>query len=224
MITTAIFDVDHTITARSTGRRIAQCAVSGGHFPAVFLIRVPIFYLRYRLGNLSPEMLTEQLLPLEGRTEAELVEVARGCFENRICSDIYPSIEARIREYQRNGIQVILASSSFDFILQPLAEYLDIDVILATQLEYRDGLTTGRLAGYPCFGTRKAQRVQEFVAERDRSLGDAAFYTDSYHDVPLLDLVGHPYPVNPDRRLRRISRARAWPVVYARLREGQRNA
>jgi phosphoserine phosphatase len=32
-------------------------------------------------------------------------------------------------------------------------------------------------------------------------------------DLPMLELVGHPRVVNPDRALRRIAAQRGWPVL-----------
>src|SRR5262249_41456868 len=54
--------------------------------------------------------------------------------------------------------------------------------------------------------------ARELAAAHDLDLASSYFYTDSVDDLPLLDVVGHPCPTNPDRRLAEIAVKRAWPV------------
>jgi phosphoserine phosphatase len=63
-----------------------------------------------------------------------------------------------------------------------------------------------------CYGQGKVVWAERFAAEWDVDLAASYFYTDSISDLPLLERVGHPIAVNPDTRLRRLARARRWPV------------
>ena len=107
----------------------------------------------------------------------------------------------------------MLATSSVDFIVAPLAAYLDVNGVLATNLEFSDGACTGRFDGLPMFRREKKERVLAFLAEHAIDPRDCSFYSDSIYDLPLLESVGRPVAMNPDFRLRRVARRRGWPIM-----------
>ena len=74
-----------------------------------------------------------------------------------------------------------------------------------------DGRYTGEIAYY-CYGAEKATAAAAIAQERGYRLADCYAYTDSITDLPLLEAVGHPVVVNPDRGLRRVAAERGWPV------------
>jgi hypothetical protein len=76
-----------------------------------------------------------------------------------------------------------------------------------------DGLYTGNLNGPIVHGPEKAARVQELAKEREIDLTRSFAYTDSINDLPLLELVGNPVALNPDRQLRVVARRRGWQVL-----------
>jgi phosphoserine phosphatase len=76
----------------------------------------------------------------------------------------------------------------------------------------RDGRYTGEIEFY-AYGRHKADGLRELAAERGYDLAESYAYSDSITDVPMLEAVGHPYAVNPDRALRRIANEREWPTL-----------
>ena len=79
-------------------------------------------------------------------------------------------------------------------------------------VEVRDGVLTGALAS-SAFGHHKLTACEAWAAREKVALADCTFYTDSYSDVALLEKVGHPIVIDPDRRLARVAVARGWPIV-----------
>jgi phosphoserine phosphatase len=75
-----------------------------------------------------------------------------------------------------------------------------------------NGHYTGEMECY-AYGEEKAVQVRQLAAERGYSLPGCYAYSDSVTDLPLLEIVGHPRAVNPDRALRRIATVRGWPVL-----------
>ena len=53
----------------------------------------------------------------------------------------------------------------------------------------------------------------DLIAQSGHEPTDCSFYSDSIHDLPLLESVGHPVAANPDRRLRKEARRRGWDIV-----------
>jgi phosphoserine phosphatase len=73
-----------------------------------------------------------------------------------------------------------------------------------------DGIYTGRLVGEPLHGPAKAEAVRALAAAEDLELERCAAYSDSANDIPMLSLVGYPYAINPDSRLREHAREMGW--------------
>jgi HAD superfamily hydrolase (TIGR01490 family) len=207
-----IFDVDHTITSKSTGRRFAECAQRDGHFPWYRLLVVPIFYLRYRYGAIGSDEFMKYLLPLKGLTRDELMSLTRECFETLVRHDLYAEAVEEVRRHLDAGRHVVLATSSLDIIVEPLAEHLGVSDMICTHVEFAEGYATGRSANPPSFGEEKERQVLAFIREHGEEPTDCSFYSDSSHDLPLLQAVGTPIAVNPDRRLRRVAEREGWAV------------
>jgi phosphoserine phosphatase len=84
----------------------------------------------------------------------------------------------------------------------PIARALGATHAMATRMVVEDGKYTGDVAFY-CFGEGKVQAIQELAAREGYPLEYCYAYSDSVTDVPMLEAVGHPSVVNPDRGLRR---------------------
>jgi HAD superfamily hydrolase (TIGR01490 family) len=117
-----------------------------------------------------------------------------------------------MRAHQARGEQAVVVSASLADLVEPLAERLGLDAALASRAETRDGVYTGRAESF-LHGAAKADAVRRFAADREIDLAASSAYTDSRSDIELLEAVGHPYAVNPDRALRRAASARGWPVL-----------
>ena len=110
---------------------------------------------------------------------------------------------------------VAIVSAATQFAVQPVAEAFGLgEAYLATQLEIVDGHFTGRVIEPACYGAGKVLLAGEYARKHGLDLGECYFYSDSHHDLPLLESVGYPVAVNPDARLRRIAAHRGWPVMH----------
>jgi HAD superfamily hydrolase (TIGR01490 family) len=121
-----------------------------------------------------------------------------------------PAVE-RIRAHQAAGEEVWLLSAATQFVVRPVAEFLGV-ACRFTELEVVDGRITGYVAGEACYGAGKVTWAERIAKERGAVLADCAFYTDSITDRPLLERVGRPVAVNPDRRLEKVAKERGWAV------------
>jgi HAD superfamily hydrolase (TIGR01490 family) len=116
----------------------------------------------------------------------------------------------RIRAHRRRGDRVVLITGTLDFLVEPL-EHL-ADELVAARLVERGGRFTGELAEPPLTADGRASLAAHMAAEHGVDLADCHAYGDSVADLALLELVGHPHPINPDFRLAREARRRGWPV------------
>lgn len=212
----SFFDVDHTLTRHSTGFYFTLVALRRGLISPRRLWSLPFLYLRYHFGPGAGE--GERLLPeyfpaFAGIDEAMLRDAAAWTVERHIVPSIFPGAMDLTRRVRDSGSRVVLATSSFDMLIDPLAGRLHADTVIATELEFAEGRTTGRFVGGLNLGTRKLARCRQAADRWGVDLGDCAFYSDSVHDLPLLEEVGLPVAVNPDLRLRRHAGRKGWTIL-----------
>jgi phosphoserine phosphatase len=102
-------------------------------------------------------------------------------------------------------------SSSPEEVVRPLAGRIGVEDVLATRAEIRDGRYTGRLDFY-CYRDDKAEAIRRLAEEQGIDLERSFAYSDSVTDLPMLESVGNPVAVNPDRELRRLAQQRGWRI------------
>ena len=192
---------------------LVQCGRKSGLFTTANLLSLPYHYVRYRSGKIKVERAIAALARLEGRSREELEGVAYKCFERRVRDDIMREARECVEAHVRAGDMVVLATSSLRLIVKPLADHLNVDYVLSTELEYDGGIATGKLATPPCLGEEKRDRVVSLASALRVDLSQTSFYSDSHLDLPLLRVVGSPIAVNPDSNLPKEASARGWEIV-----------
>jgi HAD superfamily hydrolase (TIGR01490 family) len=147
-----------------------------------------------------------------GMSEDRLLVLADEVFDTVIKPAIYPEARNLVRRNLDHGSDVVLVSGALDFIVQRLADHLGATSIIANRLELKEGVATGKLQRPVVAGPEKARLIREHARAHGHDLDECFAFSDSYSDVPMLSVVGHPAVVNPDRRLALLARAYSWPL------------
>lgn len=208
-----IFDVDRTILKGSTGRFFATSAISEGVFPIYAIVLIPYYFFQYQLGNMKTVFFTRKFPLLDNISKERLDSLSYNCFVQKIKPRLYTDACELIKRAKTEGKAVVLATSSIDVIIQPLADYLGVD-FLATRLELRDEISTGYFIPPAVVGPEKKNQVLSYLQRKNYETEDCAFFSDSIMDLPLLEAVGEPVAVNPDRKLKEIAEKRNWKILY----------
>ncbi len=154
-----------------------------------------------------------------GRDSQELRAWGREIAEERVLPRVYQDIVQVIESHKAAGDETYLVTAAPIELAGYLAEALGMTGALATESELDDqGRYTGRLLGDILHGPAKAKAVGELAGRRRIELAESSAYSDSKNDLPLLEAVGKPHAVNPDAELRKIARARGWPIHEFRTR------
>jgi HAD superfamily hydrolase (TIGR01490 family) len=149
----------------------------------------------------------------EGTTEDRLMVLADEAFDDILKPNLFKGAKDLVASCRDKGHDVVLISGSLDFLMHRLAEHLGATHVIANRLEIHAGVATGKLLRPVVAGPEKARLIREHAKAHGHDL-DACFgYSDSYSDVPMLSVVGHPTAVNPDGALLRLARAYHWPVL-----------
>jgi HAD superfamily hydrolase (TIGR01490 family) len=211
-----LFDVDHTITRHSTGGRFVMRAIARGLVPWRYAAILPWYGVAYRLGVLRLSDREDAVPYLRGVPRDDLEALAAETFREHVRGDVNPTVERLIHDHIAAGRRVVLATSSIDLIVAPLAAHLGVRDVIATKLEFAAGRATGRIAGRALFRGEKQRTVLAFIRAAGVDARHCSFHSDSIYDLPLLEDVGEPVAVNPDFRLRRIAVTRGWPIIDSR--------
>jgi HAD superfamily hydrolase (TIGR01490 family) len=149
----------------------------------------------------------------EGMSKDRLHVLADDAFESVLRQNLYPHAKELVARCRDEGHDVVLVSGALDFLMTRLADHLGATHVIANRLEIKDGFATGRLLRPVVAGPEKARLVREHAREHGHDLDECFAYSDSYSDVPMLSVVGHPAAVNPDTRLARLAATYGWPVL-----------
>lgn len=215
----AFFDLDKTIVARSSPLALGRTFFKEGLITRASLLKSLYAQLVFHLmgaDETKMEKMREEAAKLTAGWEQEKVrQVVTEVLEEVISPLIYAEALELINDHRSAGRLVCIVSSSPEEIVQPLAEMLDVDRWIATKPQVVEGRYTGELEFY-AYGEAKAEAIERLAREMDIDLSGSFAYSDSPTDLPMLELVGNPVPVNPDRALRRIAHERGWAVQYFR--------
>lgn len=151
-----------------------------------------------------------------GRSEAAVIEAGRQWFEQLHSGKpdfFHGRVVEELVEHSRRGRPGVFVSGSFPALLEPIAEVLNVRLILATRLEVQNGFYTGDILPPQTIGEGKAEAIRQFLAERQASADNCFAYGDDVSDLPMLQAVGHPVVVAGGRGLETQAREFGWRVI-----------
>src|SRR5437867_5922573 len=212
----AFFDLDKTVIARSSTLAFGRPLYKEGFIGRSHLAKglyAQLVYLITGADEDKMERMRQALLELaRGWDQERLETVVQEMLSDIIVPIIYAEAMDLVEEHTAAGRRVYLVSSSAEEIVFPLARYLGIPYAIATMPKVEAGKYTGELEFY-CYGEGKREAIFAEAARQDIDLAGSYAYSDSITDVPMLESVGHPYAVNPDKELRALAEQRGWPVL-----------
>lgn len=209
----AIFDFDGTIiNGFSVGPHLRE-QVRAGHIAPDELIELGRALVAFGLGQMEfSAMLALSAQFLAGMKAEEMETFSREVHEKFITKNVYPESRALIDAHKEMGHTVAIISSATQFQVEPAAIDLDIPHFYSSMLDVKKGALTGEVKK-PRYGYGKVEAAEELfhkIDEIDRE--GSYFYSDGDEDIPLLELVGKPRPLNPNRKLRQHAKENNWPI------------
>ena len=169
----------------------------------------------YRLGFARAESVVEEAAAeLTGTRAADLPERTARFYEQEVRKTFRPGGLQALAEHRAAGDRCVLLTSSSNYMSELAQQELKLDAILCNTMAVdEEGLHTGKIAGRVCFAAGKLVHASGEAAAHGVELRDCAFYTDSYSDLSVLEVVGRPVAVNPDPRLRRHAMRAGWRIT-----------
>jgi HAD superfamily hydrolase (TIGR01490 family) len=212
----AFFDLDKTIVSRSSSLALSRPLYRAGMVSRSQLLRGAYAQLVFMLVGADEEKmerLKEGMLQLiKGWQRDEVERLVDDVLLQVIDPYVYQEALDLMALHRSEGRRIYIVSSSPEEIVRPLARHFGVSGVIATRAEIgEDGRYTGELAFYS-YGEGKAQAIAELADRAGLDLSRSYAYSDSITDLPMLEVVGNPVAVNPDRELRAAAEERSWQI------------
>jgi HAD superfamily hydrolase (TIGR01490 family) len=212
----AFFDLDKTIIAKSSTLAFSREFYAGGLINRRSVLRSAYAQFVYLVGGADHDQMEKMREFLSqmctGWPVQSVREIVADTLHNIVDPLVYDEAVSLIEEHHLAGRDVIIVSASGTEVVEPIGQMLGADAVIATQLEVVDGKYTGQIDHY-VYAENKALAMQELAATKGYDLSQSYAYSDSITDLHMLEIVGHPFAVNPDKELRKKATANGWPVL-----------
>jgi HAD superfamily hydrolase (TIGR01490 family) len=211
--TAAFFDLDKTVIAKSSTLAFSRPFYAGGLINRRVVLRSSYAQFVYLLGGADHDQMERMRQYLSAMVTGWDVQAVRDIvaetLHHIVVPIVYDEAVTLIEQHHAAGRDVVIVSSSGYEVVEPIGRMLGADRVIATQMVVADGKYTGEIEHY-VYGPAKATAIQDLADVYD--LEHSYAYSDSVTDLPMLEVVGHPVAVNPDKQLRRIATENEWPV------------
>jgi HAD superfamily hydrolase (TIGR01490 family) len=211
----AFFDLDKTVIAKSSTLAFGRPFYKGGLVNRRAVLKssfAQFVYLLQGADEDSMDRMRDYLKALcAGWPVQQVHDIVEETLHDLIDPLVYDEAVALFDEHRAAGRDVVIVSSSGEEVVGPIGEMLGVDRVVATRMVVEDGKYTGDIDFY-AYGPGKAVAMRELAQQYGYDLERSYAYSDSFTDLPMLEAVGHPTAVNPDKALRRLAMERGWPV------------
>lgn len=211
----AIFDLDKTIIDTSASLAYRRPMAERGLLNTGEVLKMMAMLGNYMFTTHSEDSLesTKEALTriIKDRESEPLRQVAQDALQEVITPFIYAEARELIEWHREQGHSIAIVTASASIMVQPIAKELGVDHLFATELEEKDGRFTGAVTHFNK-GHAKVERILKLVAEHGYDLDESYAYSDAATDIPMLELVGNPVAVNPDRPLKKRATEESWPI------------
>jgi HAD superfamily hydrolase (TIGR01490 family) len=214
--TAAFFDLDKTVIAKSSTLAFSKPFFDQGLINRQAVLKSTYAQFLFLMSGADHEQMDRMRSYITTMCTGWNVEQVKSIVGETLHDIVDPLVFAEaanlIADHKLCGRDVVVVSASGEEIVAPIARALGATHAMATRMVVEDGKYTGEVAFY-CYGEGKVEAIHELAAREGYSLEHCYAYSDSITDLPMLEAVGHPTVVNPDRALRKIAVERGWPIL-----------
>lgn len=122
---------------------------------------------------------------------------------------VYEPLRKQLKEDKMNGFHTVLLSGNLDIILHPF-KIDGFDLIVGT-ISMKDNILLSFDDIEVLIEDKKKEMILKLFPNADLDASKA--YADNGYDIPILELVGHAYAVNPDKELEKHALKQGWHII-----------
>lgn len=209
-----IFDLDHTLLTVNSSYAFGVYLYRQKRFSFFKMIFCLVNYLRHRWGALSMADLHEKIFSclFRGWEMDCLKHDVDHFLKTQLDAFLSVPVWERLQEAKKRGDYILILSSSPSFLVEAIAEQLDVHEGKGSTYEVDD---QGQLAfvSHILDGQAKAEVAQAIAERMNISLASMTVYSDHHLDLPLLKIAGQAIAVSPTRRLKSFCIENGWEIL-----------
>lgn len=219
----AIFDFDGTLFTKDTlpfllsrwkELKYSKTKYIKAYYSLIFL------YIKYKLGiktKLSREEMKLTAVKkfnniFSGMSEVEIMRYFINSSKD-IEHLFNKSVISELKNASLQGYHTVLLSGSYYNFLKSIGESLDFDTIIGTKMYFDNDIFDPSKTIEIISGPLKSQKILEYFQDKSVNWKESRAYADSYSDIDILKLVGHPIAVNPENELKSIATEMNWKII-----------
>jgi len=195
----AIFDIDYTITKKETLMELFKYVIKNDKRNIRFLPRAIYCGSMYAMKIYDERKVKEKFLKfIDGIKEQDLAKLVKSFYEEKLIEILYEDAIKMMKKLKNEGYDIYLISASPEFYINEFYNIKEVDKIIGTKFNFKDGIFTRKMEGENCKGKEKVRRLKEVLSNEkiEVDFKESYMFSDSLSDKPLLDLVGKPYLIN----------------------------
>lgn len=208
----AIFDIDGTITRKSSERFFIRYLLRQGTFNYTHLLKTFFLFvikhpLQVRTGFKQNKMYLRHL------KEPDLERLANECFNREIIPSVKTELTDEIEKRRSEGYKILLLSGSLPCLVEPMLDYVKADFMICSEIEIKDGICTGETTALHPYGKNKKKLAEKFCKERGFDMMQSCAYANEWADRFLLEAAAEAVAVDPDGKLKKLAVSKTWEIV-----------
>ena len=216
-VNAAFFDLDKTVIAKASIVAFGRPLRREGLITRRTIVRAvtqQLIFLQFGADEQRVAKVRDSMLALtKGWDREQVASIVRETLIDTIEPLIYAEALEVMESHRQAGDRIYIVSAAPEEIVTPLAELLGVDGSLASRANLDEhNRYTGTMEFY-CYGPNKAIAINELAERTGIDLARSSAYSDSATDIPMLEIVGHPYAVNPDKQLALEAGERGWEIL-----------
>jgi len=195
----AIFDIDYTITKKETLMELFKYVIKNDKRNIRFLPRAIYCGSMYLLKIYDEKKVKEKFLKfIDGIEEKNLAKLVKNFYDEKLKTILYEDALTMMKKLKSEGYDIYLISASPEFYINEFYNIKEVDKIIGTKFNFKNGIFTREMEGENCKGEEKVRRLKEVLKNEkiEVDFKESYMFSDSLSDKPLLDLVGKPYLIN----------------------------
>jgi putative phosphoserine phosphatase / 1-acylglycerol-3-phosphate O-acyltransferase len=209
----AFFDLDRTIISLNSGSLLVRQAYKQGVMSTGNLINAVFQSYLYKFNLRDTNLIISKMGTwLKGIPYAVIEKLSKELVDRYLIESIRPEIITEINNHRKENALTVILSSAIATICEPIGNHLGVDDIICTTMETSEGILTGNPVGKFCFEDEKRNRLISYCEKNHCDLSNAWYYADSISDFPVLEVVGNPVCVSPDKKLARLANINGWTI------------
>lgn len=210
----SVFDLDHTLFKANASFRFGVYLYKNNVFSTMKMLQLASYYAAFKCGLLSMQNLHHKIFKtlFLGESLARFETYAKDFLDQHFDALVNLNVLEKLNTDRSQGHYLAIFSSSPDFLVRLIAQKFEVNHWKASSYQIDASLSFHSVDGI-LTGQAKSQYLKSLIHTIGSNLDLCSAYSDSYEDLPLLELVGKPIAVNPDKKLYTHCLKKNWEMI-----------